>query len=100
MLPLSVGAAATAAVVFVQDPAATAPPPLRAFGLLHGLTAAEIRCLGEIALGRNVPEAAAALGVAQTTARTHPNRIFQKTGTASQAELVRLVASFAPPLRG
>jgi DNA-binding CsgD family transcriptional regulator len=39
------------------------------------------------------------LHVAPSTARTHLKSIFQKTGTTSQAELVRLLASFAPPLR-
>ena len=88
------------AAVCVQGPSGAPATPLQAFGALHGLTPAELRCLAEIALGRNVPEAAAALGVAATTARSHLNSIFEKTGTASQAELVRLVASFAPPLRG
>jgi DNA-binding CsgD family transcriptional regulator/PAS domain-containing protein len=98
-LPLR-GAAPAAAAVCVQGPAEAPATPLQAFGALHGLTPAELRCLAEIALGRNVPEAAAALGVAATTARSHLNSIFETTGTASQAELVRLVASFAPPLRG
>lgn len=100
VLPLRGAAPAVAAVVFVQDPAAAPATPLRAFGALHGLTPAEIRCLAEIALGRNMPEAAAALGIAVSTARTHLNSIFQKTGTSSQVELARLVASFALPLRG
>jgi DNA-binding CsgD family transcriptional regulator len=99
VLPLRGAGLGVVAAVLVQDPAAAPQAPLRAFGTLHGLTPAEIRCLGEIALGRNVPEAAAALQVAPSTARTHLNSIFQKTGTTSQAELVRLLASFAPPLR-
>ena len=88
------------AAVLVQDPAAPARTPLQAFGALHGLTPAEIRCLGEIALARNVPETATALGIAPSTVRTQLNSIFAKTGTASQAELVRLLAGFAAPLRG
>lgn len=100
VLPLRGAVPARAAAVIVQDPAAAPRTPLGAFGALHGLTPAEIRCLGEIALGRNVPEAAAALGIAQTTARSHLNAIFRKTGTTSQAELARLLASVAPPLRG
>jgi DNA-binding CsgD family transcriptional regulator len=98
VLPLRGGAPAAVAV-FVQDPASAPATPLQAFATLHGLTPAELRCLGMIALGRNVPETAAALGTAATTVRTHLNRIFEKTGTASQAELVRLVGGFAPPLR-
>lgn len=99
VLPLRGATLGVVAAVLVQDPAAAPEAPLRPFGALHGLTPAEISCLGEIALGRNVPEAAAALHVAPSTARTHLKSIFQKTGTTSQAELVRLLASFAPPLR-
>lgn len=90
---------AAAVAVLAQDPTTAGRAPLRAFGELHGLTPAELRCLGEIALGRNVPDAAAALGVAPSTARTRLNAIFQKTGTASQAELARLLAAFTPPVR-
>ena len=100
VLPLRGAGPGAAAAVLAQHPATAPRAPLRAFGELHGLTAAELRCLAEIALGRNVPEAAAALRIAPTTARTHLNRIFQKTGTASQAELMRLLAAFASPLRG
>jgi DNA-binding CsgD family transcriptional regulator/PAS domain-containing protein len=100
VMPLRGAGPSAVAAVLVQDPSAAPQTPLQAFGALHGLTPAEIRCLAEIALGRNVPEAAAALGIAPTTARTHLNAVFQKTGTTSQAQLVRLLASFAPPLRG
>jgi DNA-binding CsgD family transcriptional regulator len=47
-----------------------------------------------------VPEVAEALGIAETTIKTHLGRIFQKTGTGRQADLVKLVAGFASPLRG
>jgi len=94
VVPLREGAPAGDAA-FAQDPADAPRTALHAFATLHGLTPGELRCLGVIALGRNVPEAAAALGIAPTTARTHLNNIFAKTGTASQVELVRLVAGFA-----
>jgi DNA-binding CsgD family transcriptional regulator len=41
---------------------------------------------------------AAALGVANATVRSHVGRLFQKTGTARQADLVRLVAGYLTPL--
>jgi hypothetical protein len=49
--------------------------------------------------GKNRVETAAALGVAQTTARTHLNSIFAKTGVSRQSGLVRLAMQTAPPLR-
>ena len=45
-----------------------------------------------------VPEVAAALGVAETTIKTHLSRLFEKTGAARQADLVKLVAGFSTPL--
>jgi DNA-binding CsgD family transcriptional regulator len=47
-----------------------------------------------------VPEVAAALGVAVTTVKTHLSRLFEKTGVARQADLVKLVAGFSTPLAG
>jgi DNA-binding CsgD family transcriptional regulator len=42
-----------------------------------------------------VPEVAEALGIAETTVKTHLGRLFQKTGADRQADLVKLVAGFA-----
>ena len=47
-----------------------------------------------------VPEVAAALGVADTTVRTHVGRLFEKTGATRQADFVRLVAGYAAALAG
>jgi len=41
---------------------------------------------------------AAALGVADTTVRTHVSRLFEKTGASRQADLVKLVAEYSAPL--
>lgn len=56
-----------------------------------GLTAAERRLLGLLSRGMSLPGAATSLGVARTTARTHLQRIFDKTGSRRQADLMRLV---------
>jgi len=45
-----------------------------------------------------VPETAEALGIAETTTKTHLHRVFAKTGTSRQADLVHLAAGFASPL--
>jgi regulatory LuxR family protein len=44
-----------------------------------------------------VPDVARSMGLAETTIKTHLARIFTKTGTKRQADLVRLVAAFTPP---
>jgi DNA-binding CsgD family transcriptional regulator len=59
-----------------------------AFSALHGLTDAEARILREILGGKGVVAAAAKLGVSETTARTHMQRVFEKTGTNRQTELL------------
>ena len=43
-------------------------------------------------------ETADALGVAEPTVKTHLHRLFGKTGTGRQADLVKLVAGYANPL--
>jgi DNA-binding CsgD family transcriptional regulator len=53
----------------------------------YGLTPAETRLLESLLAGRNFAETATSLGIALTTAKTHLDRIFQKTGVRRQAEL-------------
>jgi len=45
-----------------------------------------------------VPQVATALGVSEATVRTHVARLFDKTGTSRQADLVKVVAGFSNPL--
>ena len=47
----------------------------------------------------NVPQTAQDLDVAQSTVKTHLARIFTKTDTRRQSELVKPVAAFASPAR-
>jgi DNA-binding CsgD family transcriptional regulator len=60
----------------------------------------EMRVLLAIVEVGGVPEVADALGIAETTVKTHLGRLYQKTGAIRQADLVKLVAGFANPLRG
>lgn len=57
----------------------------------YGLTPAEARMLTAIVVGKGLAAAARELGVARSTAQSHLDKIFQKTGTNRQAELVGLV---------
>ena len=57
-----------------------------------GLTVAEGRLLATLFEGCSVPQAATRLGVARSTARTHLQRIFDKTGARRQGDLMRIVA--------
>lgn len=60
---------------------------------LFDLTPAEARVFARMAEGDSVAEASRTLGTAEGTVRTHLHRIFEKTGTRRQAELVKLAAS-------
>lgn len=59
----------------------------------YGLTACEARMLDMLFDGCSVPQAARRLGVARSTARTHLQRLFDKTGARRQGDLLRLIAA-------
>ena len=86
------------AAIFVASATTAAPPPIAALTALFDLTPSEARVLDLIAAGQSNAEVAATLGVAVSTVRTHLLRLFDKTGTHRQADLVALVASFSLPL--
>ena len=93
------GAAYSAvAAVFVHKAALDTPSPPEIIAKTFKLTPAELRVLLAIVNIGGVPEVAAALGVADTTVKTHLGRLFEKTGTGRQADLVKLVAEFSNPL--
>lgn len=77
--------------LFVADPAR--PPALDAdvVGRLYGLTAAESRLACALASGHDLADAATELNVTMESARTYLKRVFLKTDTRRQAELVRLI---------
>ena len=64
------------------------------------LTPAELRVLLAIVEVGGVPETSAALGVAESTVKTHLRNVFAKTGARRQADLVKLAAGFSNPLAG
>jgi DNA-binding CsgD family transcriptional regulator len=107
VLPLTSGARRRAgiaytavAALFVRKAALAMSSRSEVIGKAFKLTPAELRVLLAIVEVGGVPEVAAALGVADTTVRTHVSRLFEKTGASRQADLVKLVAEYAAPLAG
>jgi DNA-binding CsgD family transcriptional regulator len=102
VLPLTSGArrkagvsyAATAAM-FIRKAALDLPSPPEAVASEFKLTPAEVRVLFAIVEIGGVPEVAPVLGISDQTVKTHLHRIYEKTATKRQADLVRLVASYA-----
>jgi DNA-binding CsgD family transcriptional regulator len=90
---------AASVAVFVQDPAQVRVMPGEAFGRLYRLTGGELRVLLALAQGLGAKEAADMLGIGEPTVRTHLQRLFSKTGTSRQTELLQLLQGSAPPVR-
>jgi DNA-binding CsgD family transcriptional regulator len=90
---LGAPAGAGAVTLLFLDGAARAPSPAAAerFRSLFDLTPAELAVALMVAEDRSLPQVAAALGIAPSTARTHVKSLFLKTETHSQAALSRLL---------
>jgi DNA-binding CsgD family transcriptional regulator/PAS domain-containing protein len=93
------GAFAAMAAIFVQDPVMVPPFPGEAFAKLYALTPSELRVLLAMAPGLSVKEAAEVLGIGETTAKTHLQHIYDKTGTSKQTELMHRFMSSTPPVK-
>lgn len=81
-------------VLTVDDPQEAIDRNLEEVSDACNLTPTEARMLALIVEGLDTIVAAKRLGIAPTTARTHLQRLFAKTGTARQSELVRFVATY------
>ena len=106
VLPLAAGARraavphAAVAAIFVRRAEIATPSPPEVIARTYSLTPTELRVLlGVVEVG-GVPEVADALGIAETTVKTHLGRLYLKTDTRRQADLVKLVAGFSSPLAG
>ena len=85
----------TEVMVTITDPDAEVTVSERRLVDLFGLTRAERRIALALLEGQAPKEIAATLGVSFFTVRGHLVRIFEKTGTSRQAELVRLLIRVA-----
>jgi DNA-binding CsgD family transcriptional regulator len=108
VLPLTSGVRRKAArtsrarvAVLVHKAALDGLLPLEAMARQFNLSPAELRVLAVVLeVGGSVTEIADVLGLSEPTVKTHLRRLFDKTGTRRQADLIRLVASYASPLIG
>jgi DNA-binding CsgD family transcriptional regulator len=81
----------------VQKAALDTPSPQEVIGKLYKRTPTELRVLLAIVQVGSPAAAAETLGIAESTVKTHLHRVFTKTGTKRQADLVKLVAGYASP---
>ena len=104
-LPLTRGARrragrayAAVAALFVHEAAFSVPSRPEFIAKTYGLTPAELRVMLAVVEVGGAPEVAEMLGIAASTVKTHLGRIYEKTGAARQADLVKLVAGFTGSL--
>ena len=103
ILPLTEGTARAAfrpacAAVFVSTTTSASPLPEAVLTTLFDLTPAEARVLLRIGSGLSASRSAVSLGIGENTLKTHLNRIFAKTGTRRQADLVKLISDIGTPV--
>jgi DNA-binding CsgD family transcriptional regulator len=87
-----------AAAVFVASDLRLPLARLDAIAEAFGLTPAETRLLERLVRGDSIADAAAAMNVAMTTAKTHRSRLLAKTGMRRQTSLISLVHRLLPPI--
>jgi len=88
---------AGAVAVYLRDPDDTRIPDPGELASIFGLTPAEAQITHSLSQGFALGEAAELSGVTIGTARNYLKRVFLKTGTSRQAELVKLVLSRGSP---
>ncbi len=96
---LVLGSGQPVAVVFVSDPEQQPETNPDRLARLFGLTPAEAKVAAVLLQGKGLDEAAGELQISYRTVRAHLRRIFQKTGTCRQGELVRLLITSPAALR-
>jgi DNA-binding CsgD family transcriptional regulator/PAS domain-containing protein len=81
------------AAIFVNDPEAGEAGDCQALQRLFRLTPREAEVAITVSRGVGLQASADELGVSLTTVRTHLQRVFEKTDTRRQSDLVRLIGT-------
>ncbi|MGH6711693.1 MAG: LuxR C-terminal-related transcriptional regulator [Bradyrhizobium sp.] len=85
--------------IFLRDPADNSAFPGELFVHRYNITPAECRFMMMLTQGMSTKEAAYAVGIAESTAKTHLQHLFAKTGVQRQADLIRLALTALSPAR-
>ncbi|MEX2516911.1 MAG: helix-turn-helix transcriptional regulator, partial [Gammaproteobacteria bacterium] len=81
------------AALFLLDPANKSGHMIETLQRLYQLTQAEARLAATLAQEPRLAQAAEISHIGMSTARTHLKRIFSKTTTSSQSELIHLLVT-------
>jgi DNA-binding CsgD family transcriptional regulator len=91
-----VGMPSPVAVLLITDPEQSEPASTDLLIQLYGLTPKEAALAAKLSEGKSVEQAAEELTISYETARTHLRRVFGKTETSRQTELLLLMARLPP----
>jgi DNA-binding CsgD family transcriptional regulator len=97
--PIAYSEDTPAALVFITDPEKMPLPSQQHLQRLFSLTPAEARVAMALLDGESVERLADHLGISRNTARTHLRRLFAKTNTKRQGELIRVLLGAHLPIR-
>lgn len=92
------GSRDAAAAIFLQPTRFELPTAFESLAEEFQLTPAELRVAVATVVHGKVADLAENLGISEATAKTHLSRIFAKTDTKRQADIVKLIAAFKSPL--
>lgn len=96
--PAPHGSGAAAIGVIRRAPAALPARAAEVLAVIHGLSPREAALAIGLAQGETILDAGARLGLTAETARNYSKRLYAKTGTTGQAQLVALVLTGLAPL--
>jgi DNA-binding CsgD family transcriptional regulator len=83
------------AAIYVTDPEQVSERPEVVLIRLYGLTPAEAKVAALIVRGMSARQAAEGLAISYNTVKSHLKRVFAKTGTKRQGDLIRLIVGRA-----
>ncbi|MDP2699160.1 response regulator [Thalassospira sp.] len=99
--PSVVGSTGASGFVFVLiEPDTIAPPRINDLMDVFGLTRSEAKLTQKLAEGLSLDQASNLVGISVQSARTYLKAIFTKTGANRQPQLMKIVLSGIPALRG
>ena len=86
--------------LIVHEAAMSIAEPAGRIANHYGLAPRERDVLRSIVESDGLAEVAEKLAIAESTVKTHLRRVFEKTGTCRQVELIKLCAAFSNPFLG
>jgi DNA-binding CsgD family transcriptional regulator/PAS domain-containing protein len=96
---LLIDATTSLQAIFIHVQESDTPAFARYVQQFFQLTPREVCVLLPLLEGKEIVDIADQLGIARATAKSHLDRLFQKTGTNRQADLVQQVLKAIPPVR-